>query len=274
MKSLIIYIFAFVALCAGLTSCVSTKKIIYFQGSDSLFKDPQKIAQLYDLRIKPADRISVSLSCSDAELLAPFAQNITLGTAFMNAKTGMMSSGSGNQDVYIGYTVDKQGYITLPVIGKVKAEGFTEQTLAKEIQNKIIASGYIKDPQVTVKFTNARVSVLGAVNRPGQINLNSQRNSILDILSMAGDIADYGLKTNVKLFREVNGERKMYTLDMTKDSVFNSPAFYVQQNDLIYVQPNKAAIVKNSPFFTFWSASASIVSLLMSITTFAIAISK
>lgn len=272
MKSLFIYIFTFVIVCASLTSCVSTKKIIYFQGSDSLFSDPQKIAQLYDMRIKPADRISVTISSADAELLAPFAQNITLGSSFIG-KNGY-SSGNSIQDVYQGYTVDKEGYVTLPIIGKIKAEGFTEEALAKEIQHKIIDSGYIKDPQVTVKFTNARVSVLGAVNRPGQVNLTSQRNSVLDILSVAGDIADYGLKTNVKLFREVNGVRKMYTLDLTNDSIFNSPAFYVQQNDLIYVQPNKAAIVKNSPFFTFWSASASIVSLLMSIATFAIAVSK
>lgn len=274
MKAILVYILALVAVCGTLTSCVSTKKIIYFQGSDSLFKDPQKIAQLYDMRIKPADRVSVTISCSDAELLAPFAQNITLGTSFMNAKTGTMSAGNSTQDAYLGYTIDKDGFITLPVIGKVKAEGFTEESLAKEIQDRIISSGYIKDPQVTVKFTNARVSVLGAVNRPGQINLTSQRNSILDILSMAGDIADYGLKTNVRLFREVNGERQMYTIDMTKDDIFKSPAFYVQQNDVIYVEPNKAAMVKNSSFFTFWNASASIVSLLISIATIVIAVSK
>lgn len=274
MKSIFIYIFALIAVCGSLTSCVSTKKIIYFQGSDSLFKDPQKIAQLYDMRIKPADRISVTISCSDAELLAPFAQNVILGTSFMNGKTGMMASGNSAQDAYLGYTVDKDGIITLPVIGKIKAEGYTEESLAKVIQDKIISSGFIKDPQVTVKFTNARVSVLGAVNRPGQISLTSQRNSILDILSMAGDIADYGLKTNVRLFREVNGERKMYTIDMTKDDIFKSPAFYVQQNDLIYVEPNKSSMVRNSSFFTFWNASASIVSLLVSIATIVIAISK
>lgn len=274
MKSIFVYILALIAVCGTLTSCVSTKKIIYFQGSDSLFQNPQKIAQLYDMRIKPADRISVTISCSDAELLAPFAQNITLGTSFMNAKTGTMSAGNSTQDAYLGYTIDKDGFITLPVLGKVKAEGFTEESLAKEIQDKIIASGYIKDPQVTVKFTNARVSVLGAVNKPGQINLTSQRNSILDILSMAGDIADYGLKTNVRLFREVNGERKMYTIDMTKDDIFQSPAFYVQQNDVIYVEPNKSSMVRNSSFFTFWNASASIVSLLVSVATIVIALKK
>lgn len=274
MKSIIIYILVLIAACGTLTSCVSTKKIIYFQGSDSLFQDPQKIAQLYDMRIKPADRISVTISCSDAELLAPFAQNITLGTSFMNAKTGMMASGNSTQDAYLGYTVNKDGEINLPVIGKVKAEGFTEESLAKEIQEKIISSGYIKDPQVTVKFVNARVSVLGAVNRPGQVYLTSQRNSILDILAMAGDIADYGVKTNVRLFREVNGKREMYTIDLTKDDIFQSPAFYVQQNDLIYVEPNKTAMVRNSSFFTFWNASASIVSLLVSIATIVIAVTK
>lgn len=274
MKSIFIYILAVIAVCGTLSSCVSTKKIIYFQGSDSLFQNPQTIAQLYDMRIKPADRISVTISCSDAELLAPFAQNITLGTSFISAKSGMMSSGNGTQDAYLGYTVDKDGVITLPVIGKIKAEGFTEESLAKEIQSKIVSSGYIKDPQVTVKFVNARVSVLGAVNKPGQINLTSQRNSILDILSMAGDIADYGVKTNVHLFREVNGKREMYTLDLTKDDIFESPAFYVQQNDLIYVEPNKTAMVRNSSFFTFWNASASIVSLLVSIATIVIAVTK
>lgn len=274
MKSIFVYILVFIAVCGSLTSCISTKKIIYFQGSDSLFKDPQKIAQLYDMRIKPADRISVTLSCSDAELLAPFAQNITMGTSFMNAKSGTMSAGNSTQDAYLGYTVDKDGYITLPVIGKLKAEGFTEQTLAKEIQDKIIASGYIKDPQVTVKFTNARVSVLGAVNRPGQFNLTSQRNSILDILSMAGDISDYGLKTNVRLYREVNGERKMFILDLTKDNIFQSPAFYVQQNDLIYVEPNKSVMVKGSPFFTVWNSVATVVSLLVSVATLVVAIKK
>lgn len=272
MKTIFVYIALVLLACVSLTSCVSTKKIIYFQGSDSIFKDPQKIAQLYDMRIKPADRISVSLTCTDKELLAPFVQNVTMGT-YMNTSSQYGTS-TTNQDVYIGYTVDKEGYVILPIIGKVKAEGRTEDELAKLIQDKIIKSGYIKDPQVTVKFTNARVSVLGAVNRPGQINLTSQRNSILDVLSSAGDISDYGLKNNVRLFREVNGERKMYTIDMTSTDVFNSPAFYVQQNDVIYVEPNKAAVVKNSPFFTFWSASASIVSMLISIATLAVAISK
>ncbi len=257
----------------ALTSCVSSKKITYLQGSDETFKTAQQISQQYDLRIKPADRISVTLSCSDPELLVPFGQNVVLGSTSVQ-KGGQISTYGSTQDAYVGYTVDNEGYIKLPVIGRIRAAGFTEETLANEIQNAIVNSGYIKDPQVIVKFTNARVSVLGAVNRPGQFLLSSQRNSILDVIAQAGDVSDMGLKTNVKVFREVGGKRSMYTLDLTQDSVFNSPAFYLQQNDLVVIQPNKAQNVKSSPFLTFWGAASSITALVSSVTAIVIAVSK
>ena len=272
MKSIITALLVWVVACMGFTSCTSTQRIIYFQKSDSLFQNPQKILQAYDMKIKPADRISVSISCSDPELLAPFAQNVTLGTYI---SPNGYSSNSGNNEAYQGYTVDKEGFVKLPVIGKIKAEGLTEEGLARAIERSIVASGYIKKPQVTVKFTNARVTVTGAVNKPGQVNLTSQRNSVVDVLAAAGDIADWGIKTNVKLFREVNGERKMYEFDMTQaDKLFNSPAFYVQQNDVIYVEPNKSVVIRNTPFFTFWSASAGIVSVVISLATLAVSLSK
>ena len=257
----------------AMTSCVSSKKITYLQGSDVTFKTAQQISQQYDLRIKPADRISITISCSDPELLVPFGQNVVLGSTSVQ-KGGQISTYGNQQDAYVGYTVDNRGYIKLPVIGEVRAAGYTESSLAEEIQNSIIKSGYIKVPQVLVKFTNARVSVLGAVNRPGQFQLNSQRTSILDVIAQAGDVSDMGLKTNVKLFRETDGKRSMYTLDLTNDSVFNSPAFYLQQNDLIVIQPNKAQNVKSSPFLTFWGAAASITGLISSITAIVIAVSK
>ncbi len=272
MKTIVVTLCVWVLACLSFTSCTSTERIIYFQKSDSLFQNPQKILQAYDMKIKPADRISVSISCSDPELLAPFAQNVTLGTYI--SPTGY-SSNTGNNEAYQGYTVDKDGDVKLPVIGKLKAEGLTEEGLAKEIEKSIITSGYLKDPQVTVKFTNARVTVTGAVNKPGQVNLTSQRNSIVDVLASAGDIADWGIKTNVKLFREVNGERKMYELDMTQaDKLFNSPAFYVQQNDVIYVEPNKSVVIRNTPFFTFWGAASGIASVVISLATLAISLSK
>lgn len=262
-----------VAVLASLSSCVSKEKIIYLQGSDETFKEPQQITQQYDLRIKPADRISISVSCADPELLVPFGQNVVLGSTTVG-KGGQVSTYGGTQDAYVGYTVDNEGFIKLPVIGRIKASGYTEESLANEIQNKIIETGYIKEPSVIVKFTNARVSVIGAVNRPGQYQLSSQRNSILDVLAQAGDVSDLGLRDNVKLFRENEGKREMFVLNLTTDSIFNSPAFYLQQNDVVYVQPNKAQQVKSSPFLTFWSAAASITGLLSSLTAIIIAVAK
>lgn len=251
-----------------LTGCVSQKKIVYFQGSEAVYSSPQRIAQSYRLAIQPADRISLSITCSEPRLLAGFASNLTVGTNEANRTSG------GNNEIYTGYTVDKDGFVTLPMIGKLKAQGKTEEEFATDVERAIIAAGIVTDPQVTVKFTNARVSVLGAVNKPGAIPLQSQRTSVLDILASAGDISDNGLKTNVQLFREVDGKREMYVLDLTQADVFNSPAFYVQQNDMIYVSPNKAAGVKNSPFFTFWGASASIASVVISLTSLIIALTR
>ncbi|MBP3227699.1 MAG: polysaccharide export protein [Bacteroidaceae bacterium] len=253
----------------ALTSCVSQKKIVYFQGSDAVYTSPQPIAQSYRMAIQPADRISLSITCSEPKLLAGFASNVTVGT-----NEAVQSSGSGSREIYTGYTVDKDGNVTLPLIGKLKAQGKTEEEFATDVERAIIAAGIVTDPQVTVKFTNARVSVLGAVNKPGSIALNSQRTSVLDVLAAAGDISDMGLKTGVQLYREVDGRREMYVLDLTQSDVFNSPAFYVQQNDVIYVEPNKAAGVKNSPFFTFWGASASIASVVISLTSLIIALTR
>ncbi len=252
-----------------LTGCVSQKKIVYFQGSDAVYTSPQPIAQSYRMAIQPADRISLSVTCSEPKLLTGFASNVTFGT-----NEAVTTSGGGTREIYTGYTVDRDGYVTLPMVGKLKAQGRTEEEFASIVEQAIISAGIVNDPQVTVKFTNARVSVLGAVNKPGAIALNSQRTSVLDVLAAAGDVSDNGLKTNVQLYREVDGKREMYILDLTQADVFNSPAFYVQQNDMIYVSPNKAAGVKNSPFFTFWGASASIASVVISLTSLIIALSK
>ena len=256
------------AVAVALSSCVSQKEIVYFQGSETAYAYPQTIPQNYRMAIQPSDRISVSITCSEPKLLQPFASNVTVGSNDAQRPAG------ANNEVYTGYTIDKDGFVTLPAIGKIKAQGYTEEEFATVIEKEIKRQCILNDPQVTVKFLNAQVSVLGAVNKPGRIALNSQRTSILDILAAAGDVSDNGLKKGIQVYREVNGKREMYSIDLTQTNVFNSPAFYVQQNDLIYVQPNESARVKNSPFFTFWGASASIVSVVISLTSLIIAITR
>lgn len=249
-----------------LNACVSQKKIVYFQDPDGTMASAERIAQNYVMRIKPADRVSIAVYSDTKKLLEPFANTLELG-----ATSGSSASGLNEGR---GYTVDPDGYITVPLIGRLKAEGLTEAELAKLIEQKIVEKGFISEPQVTVSFANARVSVLGAVASPGVVKLTSQRSSILDVLASCGDITDNGLRTNVTLFREVNGERVKYIVDLTKADVFKSPAFYVQQNDLIYVEPNRSSTVKSSPFFTFWSAGASILGVVISVTSLVVALSK
>lgn len=255
-----------------MSSCVSTKKIVYFQGADKVFEQAQQIMQQYEMKLKPADQVIIKVSCSEPELLSIFAQDVTMGTAGTNNSYSMQSTGSMT-NVY-GYTVTNDGYLVLPAVGKVRVEGFTSDEAAVIIANKIRETNLIKDPEVTVRLLNARVAVLGAVKTPKVVSLTSERNTILDVLSNCGDIADTGLRQKIKLFREVNGQRMMYDIDLTKTDLFNNPAYYVQQNDLIYVEPNKSQSIKSSAFYTFLSAGSSILSVISAIISIVVIATK
>lgn len=250
------------ALLFSVSSCVSTKKIVYFQGADSLYAQAQAIIQQYEMKLKPADQVIVKVTCSDPELLQVFAQDVTMGT--LGNSTYSMNSGSSMTNVY-GYTVTNDGKLDLPAIGSVSVAGYTVDQAAVLIENKIKEKGLIADPEVTVRLLNARVAVLGAVQGPRVVSLSSERNTILDVLAQCGDVDDTGLRQKVKLFREEGSTRKMYEIDLTKADVFENPAYYVQQNDMIYVEPNKSKSVKSSAFYTFLSAGASILSLITAV---------
>ena len=225
--------------------------------------------QQYEMKLKPADQIMVKVTCSEPDLLSVFAQDVVMGTSGGQGggSSNLNSSGSGSMSNAYAYTITNDGYVILPSIGKVSVAGLTTVDAAKVIEEKITEVNHISDPDVTVMLLNARVAVLGAVKSPHVVNLTSERNTILDILSQCGDIADTGLRQKIKLFREVDGQRMMYEMDLTKSDVFNSPAYYVQQNDLIYVEPNKSQSIKSSAFYTFWTAGATIISTLATVTS-------
>ncbi len=255
----------------AMSSCVSTKKIVYFQGADSVYAEGQRILQQYEMRLKPADQVLIKVTCGEPELLSVFAQDITMGSS---DRYSASQYSSGTMTNAYGYTITNEGILDLPAIGSVAVAGHTVDETAKLIEEKIIASGLIKDPEVTVRLLNARVAVLGAVHSPRVVSLTSERNTVLDILSQCGDVADSGLRQHVQLYREENGIRQMYELDLTKADVFENPAFYVQQNDMIYVEPNKSASVKSSAFYTFLSAGSSIIALLSTIVSIAVLLTK
>lgn len=238
------------------TSCTSTKKIVYFQGSDSLFINAQHIAQQYEMRLKPADQVLIKVTCSEPELLEIFSQDVTMGTMSRNSSSYNQGGSLGSS---YGYTVTNDGNLVLPAIGKVHVDNLTVDECARAIESSIKEKGLIVDPEVTVRLLNARVTVIGAVHGPKVVNLTSERNTIVDVLAQCGDIDDTGLRQNIKLYRECDGQLMMYTLDMTKSDIFASPAYYVQQNDMIYVEHNKSKRIKTSPFYTALSAWGSII---------------
>ena len=242
------------------TGCVSTKKIRYFQESDdAVYAQAQRIVQQYEMRLKSADQVTVKLTCSDEKLLEDFSKGVIVGSA--NGGSSSMNSQLGNIN---SFTVDTQGDVILPMVGKLHVAGLTTEECAKLIEQRIIEQGLITDPEVTVRLQNARVTVIGAVRSPGVISLTSERNTVVDVLAQCGDVDDTGHRYNIRLYREENGMRKKYDLDMTKADVFESPAFYVQQNDMIYVEPNKSKSVRSSAFYTFMSAAVSIFGAIMS----------
>lgn len=255
-----------------MSSCVSTKKIVYFQNSDEVFRQAQQIIQQYEMRLKPADQVLVKVTCSEPELLAIFAQDVVMGTSGTSGVSSVSNSGSMS-NAY-GYTVSNDGSIILPAVGRVEVAGLTSDEAAKCIEEHIIKANLIKDPEVTVRLLNARVAVLGAVKSPRMINLSSERNTILDVLSQCGDIDDTGLRKKISLYREENGERKKYNIDLTDCDVFQSPAYYVQQNDMIYIEPNKSQSIKSSAFYTFLGAGASILGVASTILSIVVLATK
>lgn len=246
------------------SSCVSQKKLVYFQGADTLYQHAQEIAQQYDMKLKPADQILIKIttSSSDPALLEIFARDVTMGSYGPNASATNQGGSLSNS---YGYTVTNEGYVNLPAIGKVYVDHMTCEEVAKVIEGRIKELKLINDPEVTVRLMNARVTIIGAVKSPQTVNLTSERNTIIDVLAQCGDLSPASLRENIKLFREENGKRFMYAVDLTDVDVFKSPAFYVQQNDMIYVEPNKSLGIQSSAFYTFLGAGASILGLASSI---------
>ncbi len=151
-----------------------------------------------------------------------------------------------------GFLVDQQGNIEYPRIGRIHAEGLTKKQLAGEIRSKIIATGELvdsasnpNDPSVIIRFMNFRVNVLGEVGRPGTVSIPYEKVTILEAIGLAGDIPITGKKTNVKIVREVNGSREYGTIDLTSKNLFESPYYYLMQNDVVIVEPRKSKIRLN-----------------------------
>ena len=249
-----------------LTACQSYKKVPYFQNVE-VVNEVEQQEKLYDAKIMPKDLLTIVVSCTSPERAIPF--NLTLAS---NAGIAVSTSSDVTaQPVLQPYLVDNEGNINFPVLGELKLGGLTKREAEQLIIDKL--KPYMKEtPIVTVRMVNYKISVIGEVTKPGTFTISNEKVNLLEALAMAGDMTVYGLRDNVKLIREdANGKQQIVTLDLNKAETILSPYYWLQQNDIVYVTPNKAKArnsdVGNSTslWFSATSILVSIVSLLVNI---------
>ena len=234
MKKQLLFIIAAVLL---LASCNTSKRITYFQDIQD-YKDTSGVVEqpAPEIRLRPDDKISIIVNSKDPELTALF--NLPYTTRILGSTNENISK--TNQGTS-GYTVKRDGTIDFPVLGSIQVVGKTRDELSAFIKNELITQGLVNDPVVTVEFVNLQFSVMGEVRTPGSYKITRDYVTILDALSMAGDLNINGKRDNVLVLRPDSiGKLTAYTVDMRSfASVQNSPVYYIHQNDYIYVEPNK-----------------------------------
>ena len=221
--------------------CAGTKNTTYFKDIPDSLRNKDITIALSDFaapKIQSNDLLYISIQTLD-----PKANSITGNTSGASFSTQVSSSISPSTTNAPGYLVDGNGNIELPLVGTVHLLGLTT-TEAKEVIRKKAAI-YYKDPVVNVRFANFNITVLGEVNRPAQYTIPSERVSILDAIGMAGDLTIYGRRENVLLIREENGVKKPVRFNLNSSDIMSSPYFYLKQNDVIYVEPNKSRVASS-----------------------------
>ncbi len=241
-------------------SCASQKDVPYFQNSKEV--DLSKSQYLYDARIMPKDQLTITVSAADDQAVVPF--NMTVPTPYTTNQRSTYS-----QALLQTYLVDNDGNIIFPIVGQLHVGGLTKSQAEEMILDRI--KPYMSEavnPIVTVRMTGYQISVIGEVARPGTFNVSREKISILEALAQAGDLTIYGQRKNVQLIREDStGRKSIYTFDLTDANIINSPYFYLQQNDVIYVTPNKVKAQNSSvgSMTTLWFSATSILISLTSL---------
>lgn len=211
------------------TSCAAPKEVLYFQDVVSLKEEV--VDKGYEAKIHKDDLLAIMVNSKDPELALPFNMPIV---------TFQIGSQYSGQQRLLGYLVDQNGDIDFPILGKLHVEGLTRMQLTELIKRKLVDEDLIKDPIVTVQFLNYKISVLGEVARPGSFEISGDRITLLEALGMAGDLTIYGRRDRIAVIRENDGKRQILYHDLRDSDIFQSPCYYLQQNDIVYVEPNRA----------------------------------
>ena len=260
---------AIVALAAG-CSTTTYQQIDYLQ--DLNREATLEMKENKGIVIQPQDQLSIIVSSRDPELSAP----LNKPSVSYQAGSEVTSTSSSYQRL-LGYVVDNEGNIEFPMLGIIHVAGLTRWELQDMIKERIISEGIILDPIITVEYMNFRISVMGEVNSPGTYSVTGDKITLLGALSLARDLTIYGRRDNVTVIREQNGQRSVYKVDLRKSSsLFDSPAYYLQQNDVIYVYPNSVRAGQstiNENYFKSGSFWISLASVAVTVTNFILTVS-
>jgi polysaccharide export outer membrane protein len=238
-----------------LSSCVSTRNLIYLRDLEGQNSYVEEIKNNIELKIQPDDVLSITVSSLNPEA------NMLFNSGVMPSAAG--STSSAVVRVPEGYLVDKNGEINFPVLGKIKLLGLTKEQATEKMTAEINKN--VKNPIVNVKFLNFRITVIGEVNRPSSFTVPSEKISLLEALGLAGDMTVYGKRENVLIIREQSGKRTVNRVNLSSKSILNSPDFYLQQNDVVYVEPTKLKAVQGSSgvfYLSLVTTAATIISIL------------
>ena len=249
------------SLILGLSSCVTHEELLNFNQGPTFPDAAKNIDNLPQLQIQPDDLLSIRVKALDPLAAEPFNVDPLIGNLNMNM--------AGGARPLIGYLVSREGTIDFPMLGTIKVIGLTTDELKNLLLEKL--QPFLKDPVVLVRFLNFRITVLGEVLTPGTYFVSNERVTILDMLGQAGDITPYGNRANVLIIREQNGQRLTARLNLQDRTIFESPYFYLQQNDVIYVEPlpiKTASIRDQSQRILPW------LSAITALTTLALTISN
>lgn len=211
-----------------LTSCASREKIAYYQNIDQT----EIVNKKFETKIKNDDLLMIIVSAQDPVAVQPFnlMSNLTVDP------TNQAGGGQRQQQLYL---VDDNGFIDFPTLGKIEVANKTKAQIISELQNKI--SKYVINPIINLRIMNYKVTVQGEVKMPGTHTINSERITLMEAIALSGDLTNYGKRDNILVLREENGEVKSHRVDLTKADFINSDFYYLKQNDVVYVEPNKVA---------------------------------
>jgi polysaccharide export outer membrane protein len=222
--------FATLILAICCASCVSNKKIAYFQFDEI---DQEKVSNVYKTVFKPDDLLQITVVSDDIEAVKPFNLPAVAFSAATNSVVGQVQQ--------LSYLIDSNGEIDFPVFGKLKIGGLTREEVIRMLKSRLNPD-YVKDPTINIRISNFKITVQGDVGRPGTFNIPNERVTILDAIGLAGDLNISGKRDNVLVIREEGDLKKEYRVNLLSKKTYTSPVFYLQQNDIIYVEHNYAKI--------------------------------